>query len=121
MKGLAADTGIETAPRLTPRPKPADAGAMKHLYARHRLDIRRTIPRVLQDQHDRARHIVQWVVRRRAAPLLSEHLMPREQYEARDLAFPEFIARKIISSGLFFRFRHDYGLGFGKSALPNGR
>ena len=40
MKGLAADTEIETAPRLTPRPKPADAGAMKHLYARHRLDIR---------------------------------------------------------------------------------
>ena len=40
MKVLAADTEIETAPRLTPRPKPADAGAMKHLYARHRLDIR---------------------------------------------------------------------------------
>ena len=40
MTALQADTEIETASRLTARPGPADSGAMKHLYARHRLDLR---------------------------------------------------------------------------------
>ncbi|TME42842.1 MAG: DegT/DnrJ/EryC1/StrS aminotransferase family protein [Chloroflexi bacterium] len=40
MTTLQADTDIETTSRLTPRPGPADSGAMKRLYARHRLDIR---------------------------------------------------------------------------------